>query len=68
MDFAADALFDGRKLRILTVVDLLTRECLANTTGSSSNQSEKLSDSVQRDLQLIADLLYEVIFVGNCLP
>lgn len=29
MDFVADALFDGRKLRMLTVVDLFTRECLA---------------------------------------
>ena len=27
-DFVADALFDGRKLRMLTVVDLFTRECL----------------------------------------
>jgi len=29
MDFIADALFNGRKLRMLTVVDLFTRECLA---------------------------------------
>ena len=29
MDFVADALFDGRKLRMLTVVDCYTRECLA---------------------------------------
>lgn len=29
MDFVADALFDGRKFRMLTVVDLFTRECLA---------------------------------------
>ncbi len=28
MDFVADALFDGRKFRMLTVVDLFTRECL----------------------------------------
>lgn len=28
MDFVADALFDGRKLRMLTVVDLFTGECL----------------------------------------
>ena len=27
MDFVADNLFDGRKLRMLTVVDLYTREC-----------------------------------------
>jgi len=29
MDFVADALFDGRKLRILTVVDNFKRQCFA---------------------------------------
>src|SRR5690348_8376969 len=29
MDFLSDALADGRKLRILAVIDLFTRECLA---------------------------------------
>ena len=33
MDFVADALFDGRKLRMLTVVDCYTRECLAIDVG-----------------------------------
>ncbi len=33
MDSVADALFDGRKLRLLTVVDLYTRECLAIDVG-----------------------------------
>lgn len=35
MDFVADALFDGRKLRMLTVVDCCTRECLAIDVGQS---------------------------------
>jgi putative transposase len=35
MDFVADNLFDGRKLRMLTVVDLFTRECLAIDVGQS---------------------------------
>lgn len=35
MDFVADALFDGRKLRMLPVVDLFTRECLAIEVGQS---------------------------------
>ena len=35
MHFVADALFDGRKLRMLTVVDNYTRECLANDVGQS---------------------------------
>ena len=29
MDFMSDALADGRKIRVLTVLDLFTRECLA---------------------------------------
>ena len=29
MDFMSDALSDGRQLRVLTVVDLYTRECVA---------------------------------------
>jgi putative transposase len=29
MDFVSDALFDGRRLRALTVVDAYTREALA---------------------------------------
>ena len=35
MDFVADALFDGRRLRALTVVDNYTRECLAIEVGPS---------------------------------
>ena len=35
MDFVADALFDGRKLRALTIVDCYTRECLAIEVGQS---------------------------------
>ncbi len=29
MDFVSDALFDGQRLRVLTIVDLFTREALA---------------------------------------
>lgn len=35
MDFVADALFDGRRLRTLTVVDNYTRKCLAIEVGQS---------------------------------
>ena len=35
MDFVSDALFDGRRLRALTVVDNYTRECLAIEVGQS---------------------------------
>jgi putative transposase len=33
MDFVADNLFDGRKLRLLTVVDCYTRQCVAIEVG-----------------------------------
>ncbi len=35
MDFVADALFDGRRLRTLTIVDNYTRECLAIEVGAT---------------------------------
>lgn len=35
MDFVSDALFDGRKFRCLTIVDNLSRECLAIVVGQS---------------------------------
>jgi transposase InsO family protein len=35
MDFVSDALFDGRRLRALTMVDTYTRECLAIEVGQS---------------------------------
>ena len=35
MDFMSDALADGRKLRVLTVLDTFTRECVALEVGGS---------------------------------
>jgi len=35
MDFVSDALFDGRRLRLLTINDLFTRECLGIVVGQS---------------------------------
>jgi len=46
-DFVADALFDGRKLRMLTVVDCYTRECLAVDVGQSL-KGEDVVDSLNR--------------------
>lgn len=47
MDFDADALFDGRKLRMLTVVDCYTRERLAIDVGQSL-KGEDVVDSLNR--------------------
>jgi putative transposase len=35
MDFVADQLFDGRKFRVLTLVDNFSRECIAAEVGQS---------------------------------
>lgn len=48
-DLVADNLFDGRKLRMLTVVDLFTRECLAIDDGQSLK-----GDDVVRVLDTLA--------------
>ncbi len=40
MDFVYDALFDGRLLRLMTVIDLYTRECLGICVGQNMRSSE----------------------------
>ena len=40
MDFVSDALFDGRRLRLLTVIDLYTRECLGICVGRNLRSTE----------------------------
>ena len=35
MDFASDALFDGRRIRIVTVVDNYSKKCLSLRIGQS---------------------------------
>lgn len=35
MDFVADQLADGRKIRTLTIIDLFTQECLGIEVGFS---------------------------------
>jgi putative transposase len=63
MDFVADALFDGRKLRMLTVVDLFTRECLAIDVGQSLK-----GENVARVLSAITEArgLPSTIKSDNC--
>ncbi len=40
MDFVSDALFDVRRLRLLTVIDLYTRECLGICVGQNLRSAE----------------------------
>ena len=47
MDFVSDALFDGRRLRALTVVDNYTRECLAIEVGKGIT-GQQVADVLSR--------------------
>ncbi|EFA5156700.1 transposase family protein [Escherichia coli] len=49
MDFVSDALFYGRWQRLLTVIDLYTRECLAICVGQNLRSTE-----VEEMLNIIA--------------
>ena len=40
MDFVADRLHGGSKLRVLTVIDVYTRECLAAVSASRMGAAE----------------------------
>jgi putative transposase len=40
MDFVSDALFDGRRIRALTLIDVFSRESLAITVGKSLKGNE----------------------------
>jgi len=54
MDFVSDALFDGRRLRALTVVDTYTRECLAIEVGQSLKGEDVVNvlDRIKADRDL----------------
>ena len=47
MDFVTDALFDGRRFRLLTIIDLYTRECLGNRVGQNL-KGEDVTDALDR--------------------
>lgn len=48
MDFVSDELFDGRRLRLLTVIDLYTRECLGICVSQNLRSTEvaEMLDSI----------------------
>lgn len=59
MDFVADTLYGGRKLRILTVVDECSRECLALYVDSSITGNRV--GLVLNQIALFRDLPVEII-------
>ena len=63
MDFVADNLFDGRKIRALTIVDNFSRQCLAIHVGQSHEGEDVVA--VMGRLQQALGLVPERIQVDN---
>ena len=63
MDFVADNLFNGRRIRALTVVDNLSRECLAIHVDQAIKGQDVVA--VMERLQLFKDRCPERIQVDN---
>lgn len=63
MDFVADQLFDGRKFRVLTLVDNFSRECLATHVGQSIKGAEVVT--VLEELRIMQSILPKRIQVDN---
>jgi len=63
MDFVADALFDGRKIRALTLVDNYSRQCLAIKVGQSLKGSDVVA--VLEDLRMNEGIVPKRIQADN---
>lgn len=63
MDFVADALFDGRRFRALTVVDNYSRECLEIEVGQSLRGEDVVR--VMEQLRLAKGIVPNRIKVDN---
>ncbi|GAB3989440.1 hypothetical protein GCM10028807_14350 [Spirosoma daeguense] len=63
MDFVADQLFDGRKIRALTVVDNYSRQCLAIHVGQSLKGDDVVT--VMNHLKIVDLAIPQRIQVDN---
>lgn len=63
MDFVTDALFDGRKIRALTLVDNYSRRCLAIKVGQSLKGSDVVA--VLEDLRMNEGIVPKRIQADN---
>lgn len=63
MDFVADQLFDGRKIRALTIVDNYSRQCMAIYVGQSLKGDDVVA--VMNQLKMIHLAVPERIQVDN---
>jgi putative transposase len=63
MDFVADQLFDGRKIRALTIVDNYSRQCMAIHVGQSLKADDVVA--VMNHLKIVDLAVPERIQVDN---
>jgi putative transposase len=57
MDFVADRLFDGRKFRVLTLVDNFSRQCIAIRVGQSLKGTDvvRIMEEIKTELSIIPE-------------
>lgn len=63
MDFVADQLFDGRKIRALTIVDNYSRQCVAIHVGQSLKGDDVVA--VMNQLKIVDLAVPQRIQVDN---
>jgi len=63
MDFVADQLFNGRKFRVLTLVDNFSRQCLATRVGQSIKEIDVVR--IMEDVKQYFRITPEQIQVDN---
>lgn len=63
MDFVADQLFDGRKIRALTIVDNYSRQCIAIQVGQSLKAEDVVA--VMNHLKFVDLVIPQRIQVDN---
>ena len=71
MDFVADNLFDGRKIRALTIVDNFSRQCLAIHVGQSLKGEDVVAvmQRLHQQLGLVPKRICTLPFKeGQCKP
>lgn len=66
-DFVSDQLIDGRRFRVLTMVDYCTRECLAPVADSSLSGT-RVARELDRLALLVSSLPLSLTTSSDCRP
>jgi len=65
IDFMSDALANGQKLRVLTVVDAFSRECLALDGGAQFRGADVARVLTQGPRQPTCGLRFELVAIAS---